>query len=129
MKLNLHFYLVSSNNVHSTRKYSCSFLASVLEDGGNKEWVEMDKRWLEEQKREFHEMDENGDGVLTKDELIKAYDPLNRVHINNQIKKLFSKVDDSPTDEQLTLDEIQKHADVFTDMKILDTEKALHDEI
>lgn len=103
--------------------------ASVLEDGGNKEWVEMDKRWLEDQKREFHEMDENSDGVLTKDELIKAYDPMNRVHINNQIKKLFSKVDDSPKDDLLSLEEIQKHADVFTDMKILDTEKALHDEI
>lgn len=46
------------------------FLASVLEDGGNKEWAEMDKRWLEEQKREFHEMDENQDGILTKDELL-----------------------------------------------------------
>jgi len=54
---------------------------------------------------------------------------MNRVHINNQIKKLFSKVDDSPTDNFLTLNEIQKHADVFTDMQILDTEKALHDEI
>jgi Ca2+-binding EF-hand superfamily protein len=46
------------------------YLASVLEDGGNKEWIEMDKRWLEEQKKEFHEMDENNDGVLTKEELL-----------------------------------------------------------
>ncbi|CAF4270263.1 unnamed protein product [Rotaria socialis] len=103
--------------------------SSVLEDGGNTEWVEMDKRWLEEQKREFHEMDDNKDGVLTKDELLKAYDPMNRVHINNQIKKLFEKVDDSPSDNVLTLNEIQKHSDVFTDMRILDTEKALHDEM
>lgn len=91
--------------------------------------MEMDKRWLEEQKREFHEMDENKDGVLTKDELLKAYDPMNRVHISNQIKKLFSRVDDTPSDNVLTLEEIQKHADVFTDMRILDTEKALHDEM
>ncbi|CAF1034990.1 unnamed protein product [Adineta steineri] len=103
--------------------------SSVLEDGGNKEWIEMDKRWLEDQKREFHEMDEDKDGVLTKDELLRAYNPLNRVHINNQIKKLFSKVDDSPSDNVLTLNEIQKHADVFTDMQILDTEKALHEEM
>jgi hypothetical protein len=54
---------------------------------------------------------------------------MNRVHINNQIKKLFSKVDDAPSDNVLTLNEIQKHADVFTDMRILDTEKALHDEM
>ena len=47
-----------------------SFSASVLEDGGNKEWVEMDKRWLEEQRNEFREMDENHDGILTKDELL-----------------------------------------------------------
>jgi Ca2+-binding EF-hand superfamily protein len=46
------------------------YLASVLEDGGNKEWVEMDKRWLEEQKQEFREMDEDKDGVLTKEELL-----------------------------------------------------------
>lgn len=45
-------------------------LASVLEDPNNKEWIEMDKRWLKEQKEEFHEMDENHDGVLTKDELL-----------------------------------------------------------
>lgn len=30
----------------------------------------MDKRWLEEQKREFHEFDEDHDGVLTRDELL-----------------------------------------------------------
>lgn len=46
------------------------FVASVLEDGGNKEWIEMDKRWLEEQKNEFREMDEDHNGVLTKDELL-----------------------------------------------------------
>ncbi|CAF2536738.1 unnamed protein product [Rotaria sp. Silwood2] len=101
----------------------------VLEDGGNKEWIEMDKRWLEEQKREFHEMDENNDGILTKDELLKAYDPMNRVHISNQIKKIFEKVDDSPSDYVLTLNEMQKHADLFTDMRILDTKRALYYEI
>ncbi|CAF4038002.1 unnamed protein product [Rotaria sp. Silwood2] len=118
------------NNDQKLNETEFAFLpSSILEDGGNKEWVEMDKRWLEEQKREFHEMDENKDGVLTKDELLKAYDPMNRVHISNQIKKLYEKVDDSPSDNVLTLNEIQKHADVFTDMRILDTEKALHDEI
>ena len=54
---------------------------------------------------------------------------MNRVHISNQIKKLFSKVDDTPADKKLSLKEIQKHADVFTDIQILDTEKALHVEI
>ena len=46
-----------------------AYAASVLEDTGNKEWVEMDKRWLNEQKEEFREMDEDHDGLLTKDEL------------------------------------------------------------
>lgn len=54
---------------------------------------------------------------------------MNRVHIDNQIKKLFGLVDDSPADQSLSLEEIQKHADVFTDMHILDTDKALHDEM
>ena len=54
---------------------------------------------------------------------------MNRVHIDNQIKKLFVKVDDSPKNELLSLDEIRKHADVFTDMHILDTDQALHDEM
>ena len=30
----------------------------------------MDKRWLEEQKREFHEMDVDGNGLLTREELL-----------------------------------------------------------
>ena len=30
----------------------------------------MDKQWLEEQKKEFPEMDENNDGVLTKEEFL-----------------------------------------------------------
>ena len=54
---------------------------------------------------------------------------MNRVHIGNQIKKLFLKVDDSPKDDLISLEEIRKHADVFTDMHILDTDKALHDEM
>jgi hypothetical protein len=33
----------------------------------------MDKRWLEEQKREFHEMDENNDGILIRDELLVEF--------------------------------------------------------
>ena len=71
MKQNLHFYLVSTNDSFSIDLFEIFlYLASVLEDGGNKEWVEMDKRWLEEQKREFHEMDENNDGILTKEELL-----------------------------------------------------------
>ena len=45
-------------------------LASALEDDTNKEWVEMDKRWLEEQRREFHEMDIDTDGILTREELL-----------------------------------------------------------
>ncbi|CAF3037391.1 unnamed protein product [Rotaria sp. Silwood2] len=66
----------------------------------------MDKRWLEEQKREYHEMDKNNDGILTKEELLKAYDPMNCIHISNQIKTSFEKVDDSPSDNVLTLNEI-----------------------
>ena len=54
---------------------------------------------------------------------------MNRVHIKNQINKLYEKVDDSPLDSFLSLNELQKHADAFTDMRILDTEKALHDEM
>lgn len=45
-------------------------LASVLEDPNNREWVEMDKKWLREQQAEFKEMDEDKDGVLSKGELL-----------------------------------------------------------
>lgn len=54
---------------------------------------------------------------------------MNRGHINIQINKLFSKVDDSPKDNYLSLLEIIKHADVFTDMRFLDTAKNLHEDI
>lgn len=63
------------------------------------------------------------------DLLQKAYDPLNRGHIDRQIKKLFAKVDDSPADNALTLDEVQNHADTFADMRLLDAEKVLHEEM
>ncbi|CAF3821286.1 unnamed protein product [Rotaria sordida] len=106
-----------------------SFLPqTIVEDQNKKEWAEADKQWLEEQKREFHEMDENGDGFLTKDELLQAYNPMNRVHIDMQIKKLFSKVDDSPKDNSLSLREIKKHANIFTNMNMLDADGVLHDE-
>jgi len=52
---------------------SCdTFLANPLEneDNKNKDWIEMVKQWSEEQKIEFHEMDENEDGFLTRDELL-----------------------------------------------------------
>jgi Ca2+-binding EF-hand superfamily protein len=47
-----------------------SFLAQQLEDSNDKERLEMDQRWAERQKVEFHEMDENNDGVLSRDELL-----------------------------------------------------------
>jgi len=54
---------------------------------------------------------------------------MNRIHMNIQIKRLFAKVDDSPKDELLSLAEIKKHADVFTDMRLLDAVKVLHEDI
>jgi hypothetical protein len=42
---------------------------------------------------------------------------------------LFSAVDDSPKDNSLSLDEIQKHANIFADMRLLDAEKGLHEEM
>ena len=46
-----------------------SFIARASADE-HKEWAEMDKQWLAAQKKEFRELDENGDGILTKDELV-----------------------------------------------------------
>jgi hypothetical protein len=40
-------------------------------DGNGKQaWSEKEKRWIDQQKIEFHEIDENGDGTLTRDELL-----------------------------------------------------------
>ncbi len=65
----MHSYLVCQNT-YDLLIYFIRFIAQVLADENNKEWAEMDKKWLEEQRREFHEMDENGDGLLTPDELL-----------------------------------------------------------
>lgn len=54
---------------------------------------------------------------------------MNRSHIKLQVSRLFNKVDDAPTDEHLSLEEIQKHADVFSDMHLVNLESSLHDEI
>jgi hypothetical protein len=45
------------------------------------------------------------------------------------VKRLFSAVDDNPKDDYLSLEEIQNHADVFTDMQFLDAGRALHQEM
>ena len=54
---------------------------------------------------------------------------MNRAHINIQIKKLFSRVDDNPKDDFLSLDEVQNHADVFADMRLLDSMSGVHQEM
>ncbi|CAF2067704.1 unnamed protein product [Rotaria magnacalcarata] len=106
-----------------------SFLPpSILVDGSNSVWENRNKKWVEEQKEEFREMDLDKDGFLITDELSQAFNPLNRVHIGMQVKKLFSHVDDSPKDDVLSLEEVQTHADVFTNMNILETEKILHND-
>ncbi len=61
------FYLVCTNQINILLY---SFLAQQLEDSNDKERLEMDQRWAERQKVEFHEMDENNDGVLSRDELL-----------------------------------------------------------
>ncbi|CAF3430513.1 unnamed protein product [Rotaria socialis] len=93
---------------------------------GDSAWENMNRKWIEEQKEEFREMDLDKDDFLTADELSQAFNPLNRVHIGMQVKKLFSLVDDSPKDDVLSLEEIKTHVDVFTNINILDTEKVLH---
>ncbi|CAF3596578.1 unnamed protein product [Adineta steineri] len=103
--------------------------SNISTDKNDTTWSEMDKKFVDAQKTEFHEFDENNDGILTRDEITKAYDPINRVHINIQVKRLFSKVDDSPADDSLSLKEIQKHADIFTDLSLLNTDRVLHEEM
>ncbi|CAF3347997.1 unnamed protein product [Rotaria socialis] len=98
----------------------------ILLDKGDSAWENMNRKWIEEQKEEFREMDLDKDDFLTADELSQAFNPLNRVHIGMQVKKLFSLVDDSPKDDVLSLEEIKTHVDVFTNINILDTEKVLH---
>ncbi|CAF3135720.1 unnamed protein product [Rotaria socialis] len=99
---------------------------NILLDKGDSAWENMNRKWIEEQKEEFREMDLDKDDFLTADELSQAFNPLNRVHIGMQVKKLFSLVDDSPKDDVLSLEEIKTHVDVFTNINILDTEKVLH---
>lgn len=44
----------------------------------------MDKRWREQQKTEFREMDEDHDGFLTKDELLVKIKFIFRFFLNIQ---------------------------------------------
>ena len=67
--------------------------------------------------------------IIRLDSFQKAFDPRNRIHIGHAIKDLFDKVDTSPKDQRLSLDEVLKHADVFIDTRILDPERALHEDM
>ena len=70
MRPNSSLCQVRTTDLIAAGSFNDCFAASVLEDTGNKAWVEMDKRWLNEQKEEFREMDEDHDGVLIKEELM-----------------------------------------------------------
>jgi len=72
MKLNLYFYLVYQNLEDLLIIFFFFSLANPIDndDIGKNEWAELDKKWSEQQRTEFHEMDEDNDGVLTRDELL-----------------------------------------------------------
>jgi hypothetical protein len=74
MKLNLYFYLVYQNfdDLLIILLFVFFYLANPIDndDTGKKEWAELDRKWAEQQKIEFHEMDEDNNGILSRDELL-----------------------------------------------------------
>jgi hypothetical protein len=63
------------------------FLAQQFDNENDKEWLDVDRRWAEQQRIEFHEMDEDKDGILSRDELLVLIHP----HLFNSIEFVFRK--------------------------------------
>lgn len=93
-----------------------------------KEFEEMDRKWQEDRRKEFHEiMDRNQNGFVDRDELKKYLDPTNPIQAKLEADSLISMMDDDKTGD-LSVDEILKHSDLFISSKLVNFAANVHDE-
>ncbi|KAH9383788.1 hypothetical protein HPB48_025558 [Haemaphysalis longicornis] len=84
--------------------------------------------WKRERLQEFHQnIDLNGDGLASRQELLMYNDPENPVHARSEARELVLEAD-SNGDQQLSLEEVLAKKDVFLGSKMVNTAKNIHDE-
>lgn len=86
------------------------------------------EEWKRERLQEFHQnIDLNGDGQASRQELLMYNDPENPVHARSEARELVLEAD-SDGDHQLSLEEVLAKKDVFLGSKMVNTAKNIHDE-
>lgn len=86
------------------------------------------EEWKKERIQEFEQnIDLNGDGQASRQELLMYNDPENPVHARSEARELVLEAD-SDGDHQLSLEEVLAKKDVFLGSKMVNTAKNIHDE-
>lgn len=104
------------------------FVTLPLGEVDDIEQEKLDKEWQQERSKEFRtQIDRDGDGKVTKEELKRYLDPRNPEQAKSDTKGLIEVVDDNK-DGYLSWDEIMQHKDVFIQSKVVNVKRTLHDE-
>lgn len=86
------------------------------------------EEWKKERIQEFRQnIDLNGDGQASRQELLMYNDPENPIHARSEARELVQQAD-SNGDNQLSLEEVLSQKDVFLGSKMVNTAKNIHDE-
>ncbi|XP_037512594.1 45 kDa calcium-binding protein [Rhipicephalus sanguineus] len=86
------------------------------------------EEWKKERIQEFRQnIDLNGDGQASRQELLMYNDPENPIHARSEARELVQQADNDG-DNQLSLEEVLSQKDVFLGSKMVNTAKNIHDE-
>lgn len=89
--------------------------------------AEQDNEYIQEREKEFASMDENGDGIVTVDELTKYLDPTHEQRAINEGNYLISMADRN-RDDHLSEKEMLMNYQLFTGSTMANYVGYLHDE-
>lgn len=89
--------------------------------------AEQDNEYIQEREKEFAAMDENGDGIVTVDELTKYLDPTHEQRAINEGNYLISMADRN-RDDHLSEKEMLMNYQLFTGSTMANYAGYLHDE-
>jgi Ca2+-binding EF-hand superfamily protein len=90
---------------------------------------QMDQEYAEARRHEFQtQIDKNGDGKASRDELRAYVDPLSEYHSEEEVREIFEFADENK-DGYLTLPELQKRAEILLSSGFIHPQSRLHDDL
>ncbi|XP_074654325.1 45 kDa calcium-binding protein-like [Tubulanus polymorphus] len=95
---------------------------------GQSDWLQQEKVWQEERRKEFQNViDVDKDGKVTKEELKNYVDPKNPGHAKMEVVNLM-ELADANKDQHLSLEEVMNNQDLFMGSKMVNAGRNFHDE-